>query len=377
MPRSPLVALSIALLAPSACSHEPSSAPSSQPAPVASPVPPTSAPAASPSLASAPAPTPSPSLAPFPLPSVTPPAALDYLAFDAAGRKVWVPEGTSASVGVFDVAAKTFARVTGFASAEREFHGKKRTLGPSAVSVGDGRAYVGDRASAEICPVDTATLAKGPCLKLPGPTDGVDYVAATKEVWVTVPKERALVVIDASHPGSLTIRTKTVLEGSPEGYASDATRGLFFTNLEDKNQTVAIDLSTHEPKAMWATGCGPDGPRGLADDAERGLLFVACTDHVVVLDAAHDGAKVASLDVGPGIDNIDWLPSRRELFVGASKAAKAVVAHVDDKGQPSVVATTTVPKGARNGVADDAGNLYLADPQEGALLVWAPGVTSP
>lgn len=380
--------VSLAILAACACTHQPAASTSSPSSPALSQPAVAPAPAAASGSASAappaspPAPATAspaaltPSLTPFPLPSVTAPAALDYLAYDRTAKRVWVPEGTSGSVAVFDPAAKTFARVTGFASAEREVRGKKRAMGPSAVSIGEGHAYVGDRASGEVCPVDTATLAAGTCLKLPAPTDGVDYVAATKEVWVTVPSERALVVLDASRPAMLTTKARIVLDGSPEGYASDAARGLFFTNLEDRDRTVAIDLATRKPRATWAPGCGSDGPRGLADDADHGLLFVACTDHVVVLDVAHGGAKVASLDVGPGVDNIDWVPSRRQLFVAAGRAPRAVVATVDDAGRPTVVASTALPAGARNGVADDAGKLYLADPQEGALLVWSGASTA-
>jgi hypothetical protein len=109
----------------------------------------------------------------------------------------------------------------------------------------------------------------------------------------------------------------------------------------------------------------------VAADADHGFVFVACTDHLLVLDGSRDGAKVATLDTGAGVDNIDWLASQRLLFVAAGKVARLTVARIDEKGQPSVVATGTSVDGARNGVADANGNAYVADPVNARLLVFA------
>jgi hypothetical protein len=308
---------------------------------------------------------------PVALPGATAPASLDYIAYEPAHARVWVPVGNTGSVDVYDTQSGSFTRVDGFKTAEREWHGKKRTVGPSAVSVGDGFAYVGDRATSQVCAVDLATLKLGRCVTLPSPTDGVAYVASAKEVWVTTPRADALVVLDASRPAVLRPKATIKLGGAPEGYAVDDAHGRFFTNLEDKNKTVMVDVKTHEPRATWSPGCGADGPRGLAADGGRGLLFVACTDHVVVLDAGHDGAAVATLDTGAGVDNIDWLDPQRLLYVAASKAARLTVARVDDQGRPTVVATGETTAGARNAVADAGGNAYVPDPLDARLLVFA------
>ncbi|HEX3344043.1 MAG TPA: hypothetical protein VHS09_05690 [Polyangiaceae bacterium] len=307
---------------------------------------------------------------PVALPGVTAPASLDYLVYDGAHARVWVPVGNTGSADVYDIAAGTFARVDGFKTAEREYKGKTRTMGPSAVAIGDGFAYVGDRATGEVCPVDEAKLTLGKCLKLPSPGDGVEYVPSAKEVWVTTPRAQTITVLDASRPDALKLKTAIKLDGSPEGYAVDATRGLFLTNLEDKNKTVLVDVKTHKPKATWSLDCGSDGPRGIATDAEHGFVFVACTDHLLVLDGANGGAKLATLDTGAGVDNIAWLAPQRLLYAAAGKAAKLTVARIDDKGQPTVVATGASTEGARNGVADASGNAYLADPLNGRLLVF-------
>jgi DNA-binding beta-propeller fold protein YncE len=305
-----------------------------------------------------------------PLPGAGAPASLDYLAYDGAHARVWVPVGNTGSVDVYDPSTGTFTRVDGFKTAEREYKGKTRMTGPSAVAIGDGFAYVGNRATSEVCAVDATRLTLGSCVKLASPTDGVAYVGARKEVWVTTPRSQAIVVLDASHPDALKPKATIPLEGAPEGYASDPVRGVFFTNLEDKDKTVVIDLKTRKVRASWSVDCGSDGPRGVAADSEHGFVFVACTDRVLVLDGSHNGAKVATLDTGAGLDNLDWLAPQRLLYAAAGKAARLTVARIDDKGQPTVVSARASVEGARNGVADASGNAYLADAAHAQLLVF-------
>lgn len=304
-----------------------------------------------------------------PLPGAAGPVSLDYLACDRARGRVWVPAGGTGSVDVLDVATGELTRIEGFRTAQREWRGKVRVMGPSSVSVGDGVVYVGNRATSEICPIDQARLTRGTCVALSSSPDGIAYVPTTKELWVTTPRDKALWVLDATVPARL-VPTKTIkLEGEPEGYAVDAVRGLFFTNLEDKDKTLVIDVRTRKVSATWDARCGEEGPRGIAIDPAKRLLFVACTDHVEVLDAAHDGAHVSKLDTGAGVDNIDYLPERRLLYVAAGKAASLTVALVDDKGLLMVVARAPTSEGARVVVADQDGKAYVADPTGGRLLL--------
>jgi hypothetical protein len=305
---------------------------------------------------------------PIALPGATAPVSLDFLFYEPGASRVWVPAGGSGSVDVFDTAKRDFTRVEGFKTVEREAHGKKRMLGPSAGAVGDGFAYIGNRASQEICAIDLHTLKKGACLKLADPTDCVEYVPSTHEVWVTTPSTHSLVVLDAAQ-GKLKLKATVKVDGEPEGYALDEPHGTFLTNLEDKGTTLSIDLKTRTVKSTWSTGCSADGPRGIAVDSARSLVFVACTDRVQVLDGAHDGAVLGSLDTGGGLDNIDYVADKGLLYAAAGKAARLTVAKVGEHGQLTVFASGETAQGARNAVADSSGNIYVADPQGAHLLV--------
>jgi len=307
----------------------------------------------------------------IPLPGAIGPVTVDYLASCGLHARVYVPVGDTGRVDVFDVATSTFSRVDGFKTAEREARGKRRMMGPSAATVGNGFLYVGDRATSEVCAVEEETLKLGSCLKLSTPTDGVAYVASEKEVWVTTPRDHSLTVLDASKPDTLKPKLAIKTDGDTEGYAVDVARGLFYTNLEDSNRTLAVDIKTHSVKATWASGCVPDGPRGVAVDGARDFVIVACTQSVNVFDGSHDGAPLGTLDTGAGVDNIEYLDAAKLLVVAAGKAARLTVARLNDHGAPTVVGLGGTAEGARNAVADGNGNIYLVDARAARLLTFA------
>ena len=123
---------------------------------------------------------------------------MDYLAYDPAHDRVWVPAGNTGSVVVVDAGTDRVTTIEGFRTAAIERHGTKRTVGPSSATAGDGVVYVGNRADASVCAVDAASVRMGPCLQLDSMPDGLAYVASRKEVWVTTPRDRSIVVLDAA-----------------------------------------------------------------------------------------------------------------------------------------------------------------------------------
>ena len=298
--------------------------------------------------------------------------AMDYIAFDPSTNSVWVPGGNTAAVHVVDVATGKVRQIPNLPTKEVDYKGGKRTLGPSAVSIGEGQVYIGNRGDSSVCSYNASSLAPGGCTRFDAVTDAVVYVAPTNEVWVTTPSDKSIRIVDAK---TMQPKEKLTYEGAPEGFAVDAMHGRFYTNLEDKDRSLAIDLKTHKTIANWSPMCGEEGPHGLAVDPKAGHLFVACSTLAEVLDAGHDGAILSKVDTGDGVDDIYYSSATHLLYVGAAKAAQLTIARADEKGQLTMVAQVPTREGARNGVLDKNGNLYMAHSaiaKFSALLVVSP-----
>ena len=179
---------------------------------------------------------------------------------------------------------------------------------------------------------------------------GVLHTITDKATWA-----KKLEEFDAA---TLKEKAKLTLEGNPEGFAVDAKRHRFYTNLEDKDRTLAIDLTSHKTEATWNPACGEDGPHGLRVDEKSGHLFVACSAKVEVLNAAGDGAILGSIDTGNGVDDFDY--SGGMVYVGAARDAKLTIARADAAGHLSLVATVATAAGARNPAVAKNGDVYLA-----------------
>jgi hypothetical protein len=204
---------------------------------------------------------------------------------------------------------------------------------------------------------------------VPKGIDGLAYVAAQKELWVTAPGDKVLVVLDASTPPKLAPKLEIETPGEPEGFAVDEERGLFYTNLEDADRTLVIDVKSHAIRATWQPGCGKEGPRGLAIDVVRNHLVVACTDRVKVL---HEGSVVSELLAGGGVDNIDYLPTKHLVYAAAARAGRLTIARLEDSGALTPVASIPTGERVRNAVADEQGNAYAVDPVGARVLVVHP-----
>src|SRR5207245_10351604 len=83
---------------------------------------------------------------------------MDYIAYDRAHHRVWVPAGNTGSVDVLDASNGQVTRIEGFPTAEMERQGTKRTVGPSSVTVANGFVYVGNRGDTSVCAVDAVAL---------------------------------------------------------------------------------------------------------------------------------------------------------------------------------------------------------------------------
>ncbi len=283
--------------------------------------------------------------------------SMDYIAYDATTNQVWVPGGNTGTVDIVDAATNRVRQISDFPTSKVAFRGATRVLGPTAVSIGDGVVYIGNRGDSTVCAVNEHSLAPGACGHLDSMPDGVVYVAPTKEVWVTTPRDKSIRILDGM---TLAQKATLMFDGSPEGYAVDASHGRFYTNLEDKDRTLAIDLKTRKTVAEWKPSCGKEGPHGLAVDPATNHLFVACSTAAEVLDAGHDGTVLSKLETGDGVDDIHYTAATHRLYIGAARAGTLTIAQANPKGGLSVVARVMTREGARNATVAKDGTIFLA-----------------
>jgi DNA-binding beta-propeller fold protein YncE len=283
--------------------------------------------------------------------------SMDYIAFDPATNSLWVPGGNTGAVDVVDVSTGKVRQILNLPTAEVQARGRTRVLGPSGISIGQDVVYIGNRGGSDVCAYNSRTLARVACQHLDSRPDGVAYVAPTKEVWVTTPVEQGIRILDAT---TLVQKMKLTFPGNPEGYAVDAKRNRFYTNLEDKDRTVAVDVKTHETVATWNPACGGGGPHGLGLDVAAGHLFIGCDAAAEVMNVGGDGAVLSKVDTGDGVDDIHYESTTHLLYVGAARAAKLTIARADNAGKLTIVAQVPTQNGARNGVVTKDGTVYLA-----------------
>src|SRR5256886_15903137 len=91
---------------------------------------------------------------PIALPGASGVVALDYFAYDHSTGKLWVPASNTGNVDVIDENSDAVSQVSGFKTGEVELRGRKVPLGPTAVSVGDGVVYIGNRGDSSLCVID-------------------------------------------------------------------------------------------------------------------------------------------------------------------------------------------------------------------------------
>lgn len=299
----------------------------------------------------------------FPLPGANGELRVEALYFDEAGKRIWVPAGSTGNVDVIELATGNVQPVTGFQVVEMEEQKDRPVFGPSSLARGNGVVFVGNRGSSEVCTIDPLTLIRGGCTKVPARPDGLAYVDSTRELWVINGESHSITVFDASKPQDLVVTATLPLEGAPLGVAVDQQRHLFYTTLRDRDRALVIDVADKKVISNFDAGCGPGGTHGLVLDRERQFAIVACEAFVSVLDLPHGGKVVAHEPAGEDLSHLAYVESLHRLFAGSGKDAQLTEFAVTEDGKLVATRTSPTAHGAKVVVADSKGNAFIADPK--------------
>jgi YVTN family beta-propeller protein len=258
----------------------------------------------------------------------------DYLAVDAAARRVYITRG--GRVAVLD--ADTYKPVG-------EIPGTDGVHGVAfAPDLGRGYASAGKAGTVVVFDLKTLkTLATIPVGKNP---DAILYEPATKRVFAFNGKSQDATVIDAANG---TVVATIPVGGKPEFAAADG-GGNVYVNVEDTGELLAIDAAGAKVASRWKLdGC--EEPTGLAMDAAGKTLFAVCgSKKMAVVDAAT--GKIAALPpIGDNADAAAFDPGTGLAFSSNGDGTLTVVARGAD-GAYAVAETVATRKGARTMALD-------------------------
>lgn len=157
-------------------------------------------------------------------------------------------------------------------------------------------------------------------------------------------------------PKTAKIDTPIELGGKPEFLAADG-KGKVYINLVDKDEIVAVDLSTRKVVSRWPSA--PGGvPVGMAMDTKNRRLFIGCRrPQKLIVMSADDGKVIADLPIGAGVDATKL--DLGEAFASAGDGSLTVAAETS-AGKFEVVQTVQTQRGARTmGVDPSTDKIYL------------------
>jgi YVTN family beta-propeller protein len=276
----------------------------------------------------------------------------DYLTVDEGARRVYISHATQ--VDVLD--ADSFALV-GTIPNTPGAHGV-------AIASESGRGYVSAGKTDSVIPFDLKTLKAMPEIKVGKKPDAIIFEPLTKRIYVMNGDSDSITVLNAAD-GS--VAGTIDLGGGPEFAVSDGKSNLY-VNLEEKNETLHIDVNTLKVKDRWPlTPCGT--PTSLAMDVENRRLFVGCRSHHFAVLNADNGKVVFTAPIGERVD-AGAFDSKTRLVYLSTGDGKVFVFHQDSPDKYSLSQEITTVKGAKTmGYDPKTRNVIVPTSENGAMSV--------
>ena len=271
----------------------------------------------------------------------------DYLTTDAAAQRLYVSHATK--VVVIDTGKDV---VAGEIMDTPGIHGIAL-----AQELSRGFCSNGKESMASI--VDLKTLKTVSKVATGENPDAILYEPDHKEVYAFNGRGHSATVFDAQ---SGKVTATIPLSGKPEFAVADPKAGWIYDAIEDKNEIVAIDASTHQVVASWPVGPGEE-PSGLAIDTEHHRLFVGCGNKLMVMMDSVTGKILATVPIGDHVDATAYDPGTGLVFASCGEGT-TTIAMEESPGKLVVVQVLKTEPGARTMALDPSTHkIYLATAQ--------------
>ncbi len=232
----------------------------------------------------------------------------DYLAVDAAGRRIYVTRGTH--VIVLDADS---GEVNGIIPNTPGVHGV-------AFCQGLGRGYTSNGGDDSVTVFDLKTLAVIARVKTGANPDALICDESTNRVFVFNGRGQSATVVDAETEKAIG---EIPMGGKPEFAAVDG-KGRVFVNVEDKNEILVIDAATMKVTAHWPLAPGEE-PTGLSIDVANGRLFAGChSKHLVAVDSG-SGKIAGTVPIGAGVDAVEFDASTSTVITSNGEGTLSVI----------------------------------------------------
>jgi len=282
----------------------------------------------------------------------------DYITVDEGARRIYISHSTQ--VDVLD--ADTYA-IVGTIPNTPGAHG-------IAIASEFGRGYITAGKSDSVIPFDLKTLKAMPEIKVGKKPDAVIYEPLTKRIYVMNGDSDSITVLNAAD-GKIVGTIE--LGGGPEFAVSDG-KGNLYVNLEEKNETLHIDVNTMKVKDRWPLApCAT--PTAMSMDLANRRLFVGCrSKHLAVLNA-ETGKVVATAPIGERVDAGAFDAGSKLVYLSTGDG-KVTIFHQDSPDSYSLAQDVVTLKGAKTfGYDGKTGNLIVPTSENGAMqvLIFAKG----
>src|SRR5579863_7037517 len=218
----------------------------------------------------------------------------DYLAVDAAGRRLYVSHGTQVEVLDVDSGA-----IVGNIPNTQGVHG-------IAIAPELGRGFVSNGKSNTVTIFDLKTLKVTGEVPTGTKPDAIIYDSATSRVFAFNGGSNNATVIEAADG---KVAGTVDLGGGPEYAVADG-KGYVYNNLEDESLVLKINSKTLKVEQRWPTApCS--SPSSLAMDRENRRLFIGCRSKVMAVMNADTGQVITTLPIGDHVDATAFDPDSR------------------------------------------------------------------